>query len=791
MSSQSLCFLLAYMFVCAIFFEDDGLYNTCQISDSESNSNCSSMKLTNVPRVSAETLIFDLSYNSISQIMETDFIIYRELRSLLLQSNQIQSIADQAFQLNTEIEYLDLSENLLTKLTANWFKHFSKLHYLNLLGNRYTTLGPGRLFANLSQLRWLIFGNPFLSRLQKDDFVGIPHLDECILTATNLDSYQRGAFSSFRSIGHIALGLQNMFLNKTDQAHQILIDLSGFTTHLEIRDLTFSDKGNNQILPVARNLSFVKLTIANCSINDHTAIAFVKSMTHTKLSDVVVKNCVLSGTGYWRELNIGVQSRQRQSLTLDNISIKNFYKFHELSSIGPLLENLITAIMTRLNMVMMPCHISKQLKLAEHLDLTHNLLSDGIMTETVCLGAWPSVRYLSLRNNLFKSLSRISPKLSTLSTLTHLDLSQNSFTGKSATCKWSKNLQFLNLSSCKIQSISQCLPPNVEVLDLSNNVLSSFDVSLPSLKILDVSNNKFKMLPTDSSLPKMAILNISNNELISLTEEEIKSFKNLESLQAGKNNYICSCKFLLYMKQSKMVQLLEQPGNYICDSPLTHRGQVVQNAKRSFFDCHMILSVVLLCASVSLATMITVFTCYKYHGIWYLQMTWAWLQAKRKPKKVRTNDTCYDAFVSYSQMDSDWVETLLVRELESVQPPLALCLHKRDFVPGKWIIDNIIESIEKSRKTLFVLSQHFVQSEWCKYELDYTHFRLFDENNDAAILVLLETIPKETIPQRFCKLRKLMNTKTYLEWPQDEEEQQMFWFNLKVALKGDVNITDL
>ncbi|XP_078263571.1 toll-like receptor 2 [Rhinoraja longicauda] len=790
MSSQSLCFLLAYMFACAIFFEDVGPHNICQISDSKSSSNCSSMKFADVPHVPAKTLIFDLSHNGISRIEETDFIAYRELKSLFLQSNQIQSIADQAFQLNTEMEYLDLSDNLLTKLTAHWFKHFYKLLHLNLSGNRYTTLGSGRLFSNLSSLRWLKIGNPFLSRLQKDDFVGIPHLDECILTATHLDSYQQGAFSSFGSIGHIALSLQNMFLKRTDQAHQMLIDLSGFTTHLELTDLTFSPKGNNQLFPAARNLAFGKLTVANCSVTDLTVVAVVKSMQSIKLSEVVVKDCVLSGTGNWRTAIPKVSSLP-QSLTLNNISIREFYQFRDISLISPLLENLTTAIMTRLHMLMMPCPISKRLKKVEHLDLAHNLLSDRIMQETVCPGAWASVRYLSLRNNLFKYLSILSPKLSTLSTLTHLDLSQNSFTENSAACKWSKNLQFLNLSSCKIHSISQCLPPNVEVLDLSNNALSTFDANLPSLKILDVSRNRLKRLPTGGHFPKMGILNVSHNRLTSLSEEEIATFESLDSLQAGKNNYICSCKFLLYMNQHKTVRLLDQPGNYVCDSPRNLRGQAVQSTKRSFFDCHVILSVALICASVSLAAGAVVVACYKYHWIWYLQMTWAWLQAKRKPRKSRTHDTCYDAFVSYSEMDSGWVETLLVRELESIQPPLALCLHKRDFTPGKWIIDNIIESIEKSRKTLFVLSRHFVQSEWCKYELDYTHFRLFDENDDGAILVLLEAIPKDAIPQRFCKLRKLMNTKTYLEWPQDEEQQQMFWFNLKVALKGDVNTTVL
>ncbi|XP_062902315.1 toll-like receptor 2 [Mobula hypostoma] len=789
MRASSQCLLLVCIFVPATLSEDDRSDNTCQKCIPHNYCNCSSMKLKNIPLVSEKVLTFDLSFNNISQINDTDFIIYTELERLLLQSNQIQSITDHAFQLNTEVEYLDLSDNLLTKVTLNWFKQFYKLHYLNLSGNRYTTLGSERVFSNLSRLQWLEFGNPFLSHLTKDDFVGITHLDEFVLTANNLASYQQGTFSYFRNISHAVLSLHNIFLNKTGQAQQILVDLSGCTTHLELRDLTFPDNGDSRLFSVPRSSSFRKFTFKNTFLTDETVFNFIKWIKNTKVSEIVAKDCVLSGTGKWSKID-DVKNNLFHSLTLNNISIKHFYQFYDLSGISPVLQSIKRATLTKLNMFMVPCRISRNFKNAEYLDLTHNLLNDKIIQELACSGACPMLRYLILRKNILRSLSSTSTKLSTLSTLTHLDLSQNSFSENSATCKWPKNLQFLNLSSCNIQSISQCLPQNVEILDLSNNDISNFVVSLPSLKTLDLSNNKFKSLPANSNLPKMKLLKISSNKLTSLTSKALMAFIKLESLEAGKNNYICSCEFLLFMNHYKRVQLLDEPQNYVCDSPLTHRGQLVQNTKRSFFDCHMTWSIIIVCLSVSLAATMTGMACYKYHGIWYLQMTWAWLRAKRKPKKVMSNDICYDAFVSYSDMDSDWVENSLVRELESVNPPLALCLHKRDFMPGKWIIDNIIESIEKSRKTLFVLSQHFVQSEWCKYELDYTHFRLFDENNDSAILVLLEKIPKETIPQRFCKLRKLMNTKTYLEWSQDEEEQQIFWFNLKVALKGDDNVNE-
>lgn len=95
--------------------------------------------------------------------------------------------------------------------------------------------------------------------------------------------------------------------------------------------------------------------------------------------------------------------------------------------------------------------------------------------------------------------------------------------------------------------------------------------------------------------------------------------------------------------------------------------------------------------------------------------------------------------------------------------------------------------MERSRRTVFILSENFVHSDWCRYELDFSHFRLFDGNadSDAVILILLEPLSKDDIPKRFCKLRKLMNSTTYLEWPQEEERRAEFWESLRNALRRE------
>lgn len=118
--------------------------------------------------------------------------------------------------------------------------------------------------------------------------------------------------------------------------------------------------------------------------------------------------------------------------------------------------------------------------------------------------------------------------------------------------------------------------------------------------------------------------------------------------------------------------------------------------------------------------------------------------------------------------------------------PMSLCLHKRDFLPGHWILDNIMHAMERSRRTIFVLSENFVQSDWCRYELDFSHLRLFEgATGEPAILILLEPLNKDHIPRRFCTLHKLLSSTTYLEWPQGEEKVSEFWEALRSAVRGE------
>ncbi|XP_010310076.2 toll-like receptor 2 type-2 [Balearica regulorum gibbericeps] len=772
-----------YMVLAANVSAEQALKQACPSCDDTQLCNCSSMGLDFIPPgLTGKITTLNLSHNRIKHIRSQDLQQAVNLRALLLQSNKISSIDEDSFRSLGKLELLDLSNNSLAHLSPAWFGHLFLLQHLHLQGNSYRDLGESSLFSSLRNLSSLHLGNSQFSTVRQGNFEGIELLDKLWIDGGNLSQYEPGSLKSIKKINHMIISLRRINVFSA-----IVRDLLHSVIWLEVRKIAFSVPAEMQLLRVMSSSFAKKISFKQALLTDATVPEIVSILEDMpKLVEVGMIDCTLLGTGQWQ---IQIQANQSQTLrvlTIKKLSIEQFYLFTDLQAVEGLLSLLTKVTVENTKVFLVPCSLSRHLLSLEYLDLSANLLGDQSLEHSACQGGWPLLRTLNLSQNSLSDLEMTGKSLSHLRKLNLLDISQNNFGEIPDVCEWPKTLKYLNLSSTQIPKLTTCIPPTLEVLDVSANNLREFGLQLPFLKELYLTKNQLKTLPGAAPVPNLVAMSVRRNKLNSFSKEEFESFKKMELLDASDNNFICSCEFLSFIHhQAGIAQVLVGwPDKYVCDSPLAVRGAQVGAVHFSLMECHRSMVVSLICVLVFLVILTLVVVGYKYHAVWYLRMTWAWLQAKRKPKRAPPKDICYDAFVSYSENDSDWVENIMVQELEQACPPFRLCLHKRDFVPGKWIVDNIIDSIEKSRKTLFVLSEHFVQSEWCKYELDFSHFRLFDENNDTAILVLLEPIQSKTIPKRFCKLRKIMNTKTYLEWPPDEEQQEMFWFNLKIALKS-------
>ena len=133
----------------------------------------------------------------------------------------------------------------------------------------------------------------------------------------------------------------------------------------------------------------------------------------------------------------------------------------------------------------------------------------------------------------------------------------------------------------------------------------------------------------------------------------------------------------------------------------------------------------------------------------------------RRVKEV--GERKYDAFIAYNQEDIAFVKDKILRPLENMDPSYNICIHHRDFEIGDWITNNIIKSVTASKRTIIVLSQEFINSQWCRFEFAQAHLRLIQDQSFKIIVIAMED------PKKMTDIPKLM--KTYIKTGSRSEER--------------------
>ncbi|NXN90761.1 TLR1 protein, partial [Bombycilla garrulus] len=399
-----------------------------------------------------------------------------------------------------------------------------------------------------------------------------------------------------------------------------------------------------------------------------------------------------------------------------------------------------------------------------------------------------------LQKNKFESLHKVSFMTSRMKSLKYLDMSSNLLRhdGGDMQCPWAESLTELDLSFNQLaDAVFECLPVNVKKLSLRNNQISNVPrgmVELKSLEELNLASNRLADLPGCGGFASVQFLNIEMNLILTPSADFFQSCPRVRELQAGHNPFKCSCELQAFISLERQLggKLAGWPVAYACEYPEGLRGTELKDFHLSLLACNTTLLLVTALLLMLLLVAAVAFLCIYLDVPWYVRMTWQWTQTKRRAWHSLPGDQGavlqFHAFVSYSERDSLWVKNELIPNLEKGEGCVQLCQHERNFIPGKSIVENIINCIEKSYKSIFVLSPNFVQSEWCHYELYFAHHKLFSENSSSLILILLEPIPPYLIPARYHKLKALMAKRTYLEWPKERSKRALFWANLRAAI---------
>ncbi|PNF28084.1 hypothetical protein B7P43_G12250 [Cryptotermes secundus] len=305
---------------------------------------------------------------------------------------------------------------------------------------------------------------------------------------------------------------------------------------------------------------------------------------------------------------------------------------------------------------------------------------------------------------------------------------------------------------------------------------------------LYLSGNNISTLAAEQVPPHLQVLELDHNNMTWLDASILQALANkttgLQRLTLHANPWQCDCaaRGMLNFLQEHFTQVAYL-SNITCGD-----GSGRSLANLTFNDLCPVSSATIVTMSIIVALlgiMVGISAALYYYfqhevKVWlYARGLCLWFVTEEELDK----DKLYDAFISYSHRDEEFVVNQLVPELEGGTTHFKLCLHYRDWIAGEWIPNQIARSVEDSRRTLVVLSPSFLESVWGRMEFRTAHSQALSEGRARVIVLLYGDIGP--LDQLDPELRAYLSMNTYVKWG-----DPWFWDKLRYALPHSQKVSE-
>ncbi|KAM9308469.1 uncharacterized protein PAF06_012677 [Gastrophryne carolinensis] len=691
------------------------------------------------------------------------------------------------------------------------------IRYLDLSGNILIHIQNNSLcnFPHLEQFKAEDTGFGFVDMIDS----GIKTINTLSLSHNGYGSFEICNYSSFYQAKEIQLSFTNinrMYTYIGSCEHLQKLDLS----FSELRQVTVSqiqkfynllemDLSNNHIerfkVCVNESVPAMKLVYLNVSYNYLTNLqnghfACLKDLQILSLENNKINHIAQSAFNGLDQLQV-LNLQYNNLFVSDNIMFSNLFSLRHLNLYGNTIQDLDPQTfqhLVHLQNLSLTCHEMLDLHPLTYMQksLRHiSIKATTLLLKEDFLGDFSSLRTFEI------DAPSVVLSCAKFSQAKELHLRDLQFLG----CARAQSGSFPNFTN--IEKLYYTGNPE----DFSDSTLGTMLKYLPSLQYLYLQDT-VKMVKHGhlyvhelfEGLSRLKVLHLKNSGIDSWDSkditrdfhdleflfieiqkiEEIKvtifdSMPNLRYIYFLQTMFPCSCKF------NELLSWLESGTHVSIVNFHQQQCLINQNATNlmSFLrsNCQTKLDLIMFLVTL-LFTLLFLCVSLFYESIWWYLLYMVYTIKCWLNRKQAMGQYDYDVFVSYNKHDQLWVFQELLPNLELNGPPFfKVCIHDRDFEIGRDILDNITECICKSRWTVCVISHNFLQSNWCSLEMRMAIYRLLDESKDSLILIFIEKITREEL-QYHHRLTKLMNKKTYLDWPEDEKGQQLFWARLRNAL---------
>ncbi|XP_072045054.1 uncharacterized protein [Amphiura filiformis] len=769
----------------------------------------------------------------LSSLPEKLFAKLVNLENLLLSRNDISNLPETVFVNLTRLMFLDLHNNALTSTSCKAIEGLSMLPDLNIADNHFDYLTCP--FGNMSSLNSLLLSHSTDYRPQYTEYWNETKWSELItrlpasLKTLYLGVNKKCVFQSVRA---------GSLLHSSVTKLIILRLYSDYDAELSVKDDAFS------MFPYLKQLIFtVIFTSAGGRWSTYLSRYAFRGLSHLELLDLSYNNLaifpsnalqVLAGSLKHLDLSnndlTSTHDNQKITFQLESMDISN----NPITYITPL-SNQIYATDLDIFFRIMICPTEAMTLRSIHISTkTNDVYSQtdpGCMPLCTVSSKLEEISFNKLSfNNKYPFVWGNCSHLTSLS----ISESNNVFVYTQGIFP---RLEQLTLTNCKLSSIAQFLleSRNIRYLDVSNNNIDNIKrnnfSSLVNLHHMDLSHNRIESLPENHfhHMSNLTYLNLAGNNLANLNLKGMNSLQTLivsgnslttlpsflmkepyTLLDFGDNSFSCTCDIepLQDLILTDEITYIDPQFAYLCKSPAKRENRGITSFS---LDCSLHLEYYIP-PSVSGLIVICVISALVYKYRWRIHYKyWVLCYQRRYQRYVDNDDDAdimnsddeddvdadhryeapimrrqYHAYVAYHRESQAWIDDQLTPNIEDGPEPFRLCMKERGDIPaGHYILNAICHGISKSRKTIVVLSENFMDDGWCHYQLQIARMRLVMDNEDVLILVQIGEIPDH---KKTFLLRQILQNKEVLKWTEDPIGQELFWNQLKMKLRKPARV---
>ncbi|XP_058128433.1 toll-like receptor 6 [Anopheles ziemanni] len=714
----------------------------------------------------------DLGENSISVIEEPGFRGMNNLYGLRLISNNIENITRKAFRDLPSLQILNVARNKIAYIEKGAFELAVSVQAIRLDGNMLADIDG--LFTNMPNLVWLNISD---NRLEHFDYSYIPahlqwldlHRNE-LMELTNrygLDNqvHLQTLDASFNRLTRVTPGtvpnsVEFLFLNDNLIVHidpHCFMHKTNLTrVDLYANQLTSLDIKALRLQPVPENKQLPEFYIGgnpfvcDCNIDWLQKINHVTSRQYPTINDIETVYCKL------------MYNRERSYIPLIEAEPKHFlcnYNTHCFAL----------------------CHCCEFDACDCEMTCPNNCACYHDNSWSTNIVECSAAGYTDIPNNIPMDTTEVYIDGNNL-----VELSGHSFIGR-------KNLRVLYANNSNIEAIYNTTfigLRRLTILHLENNNIRKLYghefTALESLRELYLEGNRIAYIEdhTFAELRKLEVLRIDGNRITSFEVWQLNANPYLVEIALANNLWTCDCGFISKLRSylqsniDKIVDAKEISCSYNNATSIlrengtkcTFREGMSSIVHQQEIEDMLPLLLVATCAFVGFFGLIFGAFCYRkelkvwvHSGLCYKSGTFV---------NDYDKDRLYDAYITYSLHDEQFVTQILSSTLEN-DIGFRLCLHYRDLNANAYLADTIVEAVESSKRAILVLSKSFLYNEWTRFEFKGAIHEVLKRHR-KLIIILYGDLPQRDLD---ADLRLYLRTNTCIEW-----EDKKFWQKLRIAL---------